>query len=157
MGYWLIGQRTRGTTIGVTVIFLYIFGLLIAGVRVIDVPGYKEDGSRVMLPVLNERGRPVKDAENRMMRVWVMSVAPLSEIRQKPWSIAQVMAGPLGIASGAASLWAAGPDGPTGHARGVRTHARIPEIAILYTAVAGMLNLLAILDSTSRAGRGARK
>lgn len=131
-GYWLIGQRSRGVTIGLTIIILYISGLLIAGVRVVDVPGYTENG------------RKIPDS------------SLLNEVRQKPWSIAQVMAGPLGIASGAASVWAA-QAGEDGQPRGVRTHVRIPEIATLYTAVAGMLNLLAIIDAASRAGREASK
>ena len=32
-----------------------------------------------------------------------------------------------------------------------KTHSRIAEIGTLYTAIAGMLNLLAIIDSASRA------
>ena len=33
------------------------------------------------------------------------------------------------------------------------SHARVNEIAVLYTAVAGMLNLLVIIDSAARASR----
>lgn len=132
LGYWLIGQRVRGVTIGLTIIVMYVSGLLIAGVRVIDVPTY------------NEKGQKLHNA------------SLTNEIRAKPWSIAQVMAGPMAVASGAASIWAGEPDETTGQPRGVRTHVRIPEIATLYTAVAGMLNLLAIIDAASRAGREAK-
>ena len=42
-----------------------------------------------------------------------------------------------------------GPDGAP--PRGREVHARVNEIAVLYTAVAGMLNLLAIIDAAHRA------
>jgi hypothetical protein len=133
LGYWLIGQRTRGLVIGITVIALYVAGPLMGGVRVIEVPGYDANGA----PIAN--------------------YSLFNEIRSKPWSITQVMVGPLGIASGAASVWAAHPaDGQT-VARGARVHGRLYEIATLYTAVAGLLNLLAILDSSGRAGREGEK
>src|ERR1700722_10750402 len=40
-GYFLIGQINRGLTVCVTVLFLFTGGLAIGGIRVIDVPGYK--------------------------------------------------------------------------------------------------------------------
>ncbi len=129
LGHWLVGQRTRGAMIGVTVATLYLGGLLIGGVRVIDVPTYDVNGQKIA------------------------NASVLNEIRAKPWAIAQVMAGPLGVASGAASVWAAAPDSITRQPRGVKSHARVNEIGVLYTAVAGMLNLLAILDAVGRAGR----
>ncbi|MCS7034067.1 MAG: hypothetical protein NZ561_08740, partial [Phycisphaerae bacterium] len=43
-GYLLIGQYTRGLVVGVTVLLLFILGVLIAGIRVIDVPGYDNLG-----------------------------------------------------------------------------------------------------------------
>jgi hypothetical protein len=132
LGHWLVGERTRGIMIGVTVVVLYVAGLLIGGVRVIEVPTYDANGQKIT------------------------NTSTLNEVRSKPWSIAQVMAGPLGVASGAASVWAAGLDPATGEPRGVRSHARVNEIGTLYTAVAGMLNLLAILDAAGRAGREPR-
>jgi hypothetical protein len=133
LGYLYVGERARGIAIGVCVVGLYLGGLLIGGVRVVEVPTYDKDG----------RSLP--------------NASVLNEIRGKPWSIAQVMAGPLGIASGAASVWAAQPSDATGVSRGARSHVRVNEIGTLYTAVAGMLNLLAILDCTARAGREAHR
>lgn len=126
LGYWLLGLRTRGITVGITVVVLFILGLLIGGVRVMEVPFYDKIGQRV-------------------------DESFVHELRAKPWSIAQVMAGPIAIAGGAASIWASQP-GPDGRSRGADSHARLNDIAILYTAVAGMLNLLAIIDASSRAG-----
>jgi hypothetical protein len=37
--------------------------------------------------------------------------------------------------------------------RDIETKARLAEIGTLYTAVAGMLNLLTIIDASHRAGR----
>jgi hypothetical protein len=53
------------------------------------------------------------------------------------------------------SVWAADPsNGPSGaESPGATSHSRINEIGVLYTAVAGMLNLLAIIDAASRAER----
>lgn len=129
LGYALIGEKLRGAVIGVAIVFLFVFGLLVGGVRSLEVPRYDSHGR--FLP----------------------NVDLLSEVRTKPWSIAQVMNGPIAIAGGWGSVWAARiPEGET-EPRGVESHARVNEIAILYTAVAGMLNLLAIIDSAHRAGR----
>src|SRR5947209_2985556 len=38
-GYWLIGQRARALAVGITVIVLFVLGLLIGGIRVLEVPG----------------------------------------------------------------------------------------------------------------------
>ena len=131
-GYWLIGQRARGTTIGVAVVLLFTLGLLIGGVRVIEVPTY------------NRLGRSVAPGEATALGY------VYREIQAKPWSVAQVMTGPVAIAGGAASVYAAS------EAQGMpwgESHARVNEIAVLYTAVAGMLNLLALIDAAHRAGK----
>ena len=51
------------------------------------------------------------------------------------------------------SVWASNPDHGAGgvEAPAAISHSRINEIGVLYTAVAGMLNLLAIIDAASRA------
>ena len=36
LGYWLIGQKARGTTIGLTVVSMFLFGMLVGGVRTVD-------------------------------------------------------------------------------------------------------------------------
>src|SRR5687768_17271974 len=126
-GYWLVGQRARGVVVGVTVALLFGFGLLVGGVRVLEVPYYDRNGQKT----------------NRAL---------VDEVRAKPWSIAQVMAGSVAIAGGWAAVSASTADA-TGVAPGEESHARVNEIAVLYTAVAGMLNLLVIIDSGHRAGR----
>ena len=126
-GYWLIGQRARGVTVWVTVVLLFAFGLLVGGVRVLEVPYYDRNGQ----------------ATDRSL---------IDEVRAKPWSIAQVMAGSAAIAGGTASVWASTADAE-GRTPGEESHARVHEIAVLYTAVAGMLNLLTVIDSAHRAGR----
>jgi hypothetical protein len=154
-GYWLLGQRGRALTVGITVVLLFVAGLLIGGVRALEVPGWDDDGAKVRLTVEGLRIRP--DDEPYYSRgTWVLARNPLSELRAKPWFIAQVLAGPLALGSGAWSVWAATrPDGPGGDqpAPGATSHSRVNEIGVLYTAVAGMLNLLAIIDASHRAGQ----
>ena len=140
-GYWLIGQRARAVTVCVTIVLLFVAGLLIGGIRVLEVPYY------------DKLGQKVQNAEL------------LSEVRSKPWSVAQVMTGPLGIVSGYFAVQASqpnpntdeliydAPEGPLNPRRpyGAESHARVNEIAVLYTAVAGMLNLLTMIDAAHRA------
>src|SRR3954451_3974220 len=52
-GYFLIGQRARGVTVGVTIIVLFLLGLLIAGVRVMEVPGYDSSGRPITVTMKN--------------------------------------------------------------------------------------------------------
>jgi hypothetical protein len=159
-GYLLLGQRGRGLSIGITIVVLFLMGVLIAGVRVIEVPGYDPaTGQRQLYPVVNPQTGRIVDRE------WSLLVSPLSEVRDKPWSVPQVLTGPIAIISGAWSVWAAGEDPKTvktdpadnspipgsGTAYGAITHARINEIGSLYLSVAGLLNLMAIIDSTWRA------
>jgi hypothetical protein len=125
-GYLLLRQKGRGITIGVTVVLLFVMGLLIGGVRVLEVPFFTRVGE-----VNNETFK--------------------HELQTKPWSIAQIMNGPVAIIGGVGSVYASvpRPDAPLG----AESHARINDIAVLYTAVAGMLNLLAIIDSAYRASQ----
>ena len=111
-GYWLIGQKARGLTVGITIIILFILGLVIGGVRVVDMPS------------------------------GVLS-SPASAISQKPWFVGQILAGPMTLL-----VSAIGHEGEGFYA----SHSRVNEIGTLYTAVAGMLNLLAIIDAAYRAG-----
>jgi Family of unknown function (DUF6677) len=71
-------------------------------------------------------------------------------VLQRPWFIGQVLTGPLGISAAMISDRLAA--SPT--YRHIETKARLAEIGTLYTAVAGMLNLLTIIDASHRAGRG---
>lgn len=147
-GYALLGQWARALTIGISIILLYLGGLLIGGVRVIEVPGWGDHGHKLVVDAHGqvEEMRPGEEDD----RSWVLTAAPLTEIRNKPWYIAQVLAGPMNLAASAGSVWASR-DKPTGGAVGARSHARTNELGVLYTAVAGMLNLLAIIDSAHRA------
>ena len=151
-GYLLIGQRARGLTVGITVATLFALGLLIGGVRALEVPGWDEHGFQIRL---NDRGYKVHPDDAAYSRAsWVMRRSALTEVRAKPWSIAQVLNGPVALAGAAASIWAASdPDGDDGDREppGALSHGRVNEIGVLYTAVAGMLNLLAIIDASHRA------
>lgn len=160
-GYWLIGQRGRALTTGLTIIVLFILGLLIGGVRLIEVPGWGDHGRKLMA-VIEDRGT---DPQGRRLvsertsespddgeGAWVMSKHPLDEVRNKPWSIAQILAGPIDIAASAASV-AASHDRRGGRPIGARSHSHTNELGVLYTAVAGMLNLLVIIDASHRSVR----
>ena len=151
-GYLLIGQRSRGLTVGLTIVALFLLGLLVGGVRALEVPGWDEHGHQIRLNARGYRVHPDDASYGRAQ--WVMRRSALSEIRAKPWSIAQVLTGPVAMAGAWWSVWAAtDPDGDDGdrEAPGVVSHGRVNEIGVLYTAVAGMLNLLAMIDAAHRA------
>lgn len=160
-GYWLIGQRARGIIVGSAIIVLYLSGLLVAGVRVIEVPGYdSQSGHQIRV----SRGRIIRPSERFAYESaeWILTHGGLvSEIADKPWFVGQVLAGPIAVVSAAASVQAAqhayqqvqqAPDQPP---LSTRPHAPLEAVGVLYTAVAGMLNLLVIIDSTYRAGQRA--
>jgi hypothetical protein len=154
-GYRLIGHRARAVTTGVTILLLLLLGLLIGGVRALEVPGWDADGAKVRLNAKGEKVSPEYIAEYAQSR-WVMLRNPLVELRSKPWAIAQVLTGPAALAAGAWSVWAsADPDGSDGDGEppGAVSHGRVNEIGVLYTAVAGMLNLLTIIDASHRASQ----
>lgn len=164
-GYWLLGQRSRALTVGISIIVLFVSGLLIGGVRLIEVPGYGDHGEQLIVSqregrdrqdrtVITEQVTEPKSVPDDARPVgWVMRVHPLDDIRNKPWYIAQVLNGPLNIIASWGSIRASEP-GPNGVAfTGYRSHSRTNELGVLYTAVAGMLNLLAIIDSASRAAQ----
>ena len=131
-GYWLLGQKQRAMATGITVIAIFLLGLLLGSVRVIEVPGFNDLGQTIETTIPGTR-----------QSTSIMVASPLTEIKAKPWSIAQILAGPLGILSGMASIWAS-PNVPM-------SHTPVNEAGTLYTAVAGMLNLLVIIDSSHRA------
>lgn len=146
-GYFLLGQRARGLTICVTVLAMFVAGLLIGGIRVIDVPGYKNGNQER----IDERGRPVAPGEPGYdTATWTMlSGRFVSEIVGKIWYLPQLSNGPVALWASEASISAA-------QRQIAATHSRIMEIGTLYTAVAGVLNLLAIMDAAARAGGGRR-
>jgi hypothetical protein len=139
-GYWLIGQRARGTTIGITILLLYILGIFISGIRVIEVPGYDANGFSIRVGRHGQRVHAGSDEGG-----WVLTSGGLiGEVANKPWYIPQLLAGPITLISSGLSVQAA----QRGYSR---SHARLVEIGTLYTAIAGMLNLLAIIDAAHRA------
>src|SRR3954470_8263890 len=140
-GYFLIGQKLRGGVIGITIIALFILGLLVAGIRVIDVPGYDDRGEPMYV---NEAGqRASGPATGR----WALRARPIAEIANKPWIVPQMLVGPMCLAAAKWSINVSSPVPADETHRTLlpvpRSHARIYEIGTLYTAIAGMLNLLA--------------
>lgn len=127
LGYLLIGERARGYIAGITILVTFLLGLLIGGIRVIDVPGY--DIANKYRPTSRDDATPA------------IKTNPVGEVMNKPWYIAQSLAGPINIVATVASVHT--PDHPS--------TARIFDIGTLYTAIAGMLNLLVIIDSAYRA------
>jgi hypothetical protein len=169
-GYLLLGQYGRAMGVGITIILLFLLGLLIGGIRVIEVPGYDvATGDPVMTTMLvqvydtNSKKTVIEPARDpvsgEVIKKWAMEASPLNEIRDKPWSVPQALAGPMAIVSGYFSVKAAAidPDAPIDpmtnkhSSYGALSHARVNEISSLYLSVAGLLNLMAIIDAAWRA------
>lgn len=131
LGYVLIGQRARGLIAGITILATFVLGLLIGGVRVVDVPGYDAKGQQLILRLPNGQ------------QVWALKYRFVGEVFNKPWYIAQTLVGPANIVATWGSLETARQGTP-------QATARIYDIGVLYTAVAGMLNLLVIIDAAYR-------
>jgi hypothetical protein len=55
LGYWLVGQRKRAIAVGSAILLLFLLGILVAGVRVIEVPGWGEDGRKLYYDVYRYR------------------------------------------------------------------------------------------------------
>lgn len=187
LGYWMIGQKARALTVGISILGLFLGGLVLGGIRIIEVPMFNERGQ---YNIRLRGGEPTpliyKDSRNSGSRPLTRTLPdgsqvpvfePLggisSEIRAKPWFIAQILTGPTAIASAAMSVYVAGPkyqdpssfeqnypDEPidTGRQAGMISrapvvHSRTQDIPTLYTAIAGMLNLVVIIDTAHRAGK----
>ena len=165
-GYLLLGQRGRALTIGLAIVALFFLGLLVGGIRSLEVPGYSAHGKRLIASVEESSDREGRISTTRFIgeRVpvrattegWVLTHHPLEELRSKPWSIAQVMIGPIDLLCdwwSVAASQPADPSNPQLGPIGARSHSRLNELGVLYTAIAGMLNLLAIIDCSHRAGQ----
>jgi hypothetical protein len=157
-GYFLIGEPARGIVICVTILMVFLAGLLIAGVRVVDVPGYDEAGHRVFVYLRRPSpGNPdVVEVRNTTgAGRWVLLAHPFSEIANKIWNVPQSVTGPMYLVSAYFSVRLSQPNPTTSPPTPAvpRTHGRLAEIGTLYLAVAGVLNLLAIIDSSHRAGQ----
>jgi hypothetical protein len=119
-GYLLLGQFARGLTIGFTILILFVMGILIGGIHVVDPPSFGGvHGIDLLRAIFSRPG--------------------LRSIFEKPGYIGQFLAGAIGLICGYI-----GPNQPA-------SHSRVNDIGTLYTAVAGMLNLMATLDSAHRA------
>lgn len=136
LGYVLVGEKARGLIAGGAILLTFLVGLLVGGIRVIDVPGYDAQGQAKLLRVSRQ-----SDAT-----VWALKADFKGEVFNKPWYIAQTLVGPVNAMATWGSLKAAD--------NGYRmSTARVFDIGTLYTAVAGMLNLLIIVDATYRSTR----
>ena len=122
-GYWLIGERVRGITVGVTILTLFTLGILISGIRVVQAPDMSASGNVAQ------------------------------RILTRPWFIGQVLIGPVGLGAAYVSDELAN----SATYRPIEAKARLAEIGTLYTAVAGMLNLLTLIDAAHRAAAGSRR
>src|SRR5437016_1756516 len=104
-GYFLIHEPLRGLVIGVTVLAMFVFGLLIGGVRVIDVPGFDDLGRKVYVDVRQDRrGGRVEVRNVYGQGRWIMLVHPIPEIGNKLWNVPQCLVGPTYFISGFWSL-----------------------------------------------------
>jgi hypothetical protein len=124
-GYFLLGERVRGIIVGVTIFALFLAGIVVGGIRIMDPPGWNSD-----------------DQQQSIISTFVDS--PVGQLSDKPWYVGQILCGPVTVAASAVSIHLAEGGVPSSHSRSW-------EIGALYTAVAGMLNLLVIIDSAYRA------
>lgn len=154
-GYLLLGgrdNRVRGIIVGVTILTLFLLGILIGGIRVIDVPGYDRLGGQVRIEEINGRstGRRIDTTVTPLSPAYETSPPALTgrgffaELANKPWYVGQILTGPVCLIGSSTSLSVARQGIPP-------AHARLNEIGTLYAAVAGMLNLLTIIDAAHRA------
>lgn len=182
-GYWLIGQKKRAALAGGGVLLLFVLGLLIAGVRVINVPGYGDDGRKIYADVSGGRlvmtRTPVvqvtpsgQDATGRTLYTitrlqadgtlkqdistvepglsqWVLLQTPMSVLGDNISYLGQALNGSLCAATSFISIKAAQMGAP-------KSYSRAADVGGLYTAVAGMLNLMIAIDAAARAARAQR-
>ncbi|MDP9174695.1 MAG: hypothetical protein M3O30_12630 [Planctomycetota bacterium] len=179
-GYFLLGHRSRGITIGISIVALFMAGILVGGIRVMDPPGWGQYGYMtqiVLHPITDDRfeviriepvsaeqeSHPTKSLRDHVPGSALMT-QPLSELGNKPWFVGQILCGPVTLLASSVAVHEAHPTEEASSASLVgggnkpvegipASHSRSWEIGALYTAVAGMLNLLAMIDSSFRAGQ----
>jgi hypothetical protein len=170
-GYFIIGQRSRGITAGVAIITLFLAGILVGGIRIADPPGWGQYGymtqlvqqhnphqpdllnnfyTRVDPSSVDQEQSPANDDRDRAIGS-ALYHQPQAELADKPWYLGQILCGPIAILASAVSVNAAHPAAGSGQQAWPSSHSRSWEIGALYTAVAGMLNLLVIIDAGQRA------
>jgi hypothetical protein len=137
LGYILIGQRWRGIVCGITIIALLLLGLIIGGIRVVEFPGYDNSGRPVMI---NPAGARVSSGGK-----WSLWARPIPTISDQAWIVPQLLNGPIAFVAGQQSL------SLTRSGTAPKMHGRLDDIGTLYVAVAGVLNLIILIDSAHRA------
>ena len=141
LGFFLIGQRWRGYWACGAIVFLFVAGLFIGGARVIDVPGY-EEGGRIQVAADTKARVRFGDSVTVPTR-WQLTASPFAALMEAPWYAAQIMAGPICLGASALSIdTAASYPKPT---------VRLGEIGALYCSIAGMMNLVVLIDAAARA------
>src|SRR5208282_1968269 len=122
-GYFIIGQRTRAITVGVTIITLFLSGIVIGGIRVMDPPGWgeygymdqlvqryddrhqewEEDSTHVEPTSLQQATDPRSDPKDEYTgpALWH---EPMSELGDKPWYVGQILCGPITLLTSVISV-----------------------------------------------------
>jgi hypothetical protein len=182
-GYFLIGERKRGLITGLAVILLFAAGVLIAGARVISVPGFDEDGYMKYLErygsgyvftttpavgVRSESGDPKHGPWTVVRRMHDGSLKEFPGVGVPPRGPAQwvLSMNPTSAVTDNLSFVGQAFNGPLCVAGGYfslqaaratpqipKSYSRFADIGSLYTAVSGMLNLMVIVDTYCRARR----
>ncbi len=127
LGHILIGEKARGLLVGSAVIIAFVGGLLLGGVNSAEAP--------TVLP-LQTNGISVPGEI-------------FGKVMNRPWFVPQIMCGPLTI--GAATAAARVNASP--RLAVYKSHIRMGDVGTLYCGVAGMMNLLAMVDAAGRAAR----
>ncbi len=132
MGYVVLGQTWRGVVAGTTILLLILMGIFIGGIRVIELPGFDNAGKRVVVPGTDQ---------------WVLTARPVPTLMEEIWFMPQLLNGPVTLLAGRQSL------ALTRSGSAMKMHGRLDDIGILYVAIAGVLNLIIIIDSAHRASK----
>lgn len=162
LGYWLLGQPKRALLTGGGIIALFVLGLLIAGMQVISVPGFEGGNLKYLDPtivsyksagadsmgvehylVTHRTQQGVRDEQTIRRPELQLPNAPIAAIADNLWFLGQIFVGPLCAVAGYLSIHMA-------QMEIGRSYGRVADVGSLYTAVAGMLNLLVIVDCISR-------
>lgn len=138
LGHLILGQRRRGIILAVTITSLWLAGLLIGGISVID---------------RHDRGEPPDDNQSLRSSSWwywgQAMIAPSILIERIRDGMASAHAKKLGYVNEPnprGRLTPGTPGDPDSTPPYEPSFGRVAEQGTLYTALAGMLNLLAIID-----------
>ena len=138
MGDISLSGSGPGATVAVTIIALFLAGILVGGIRIMDPPGWGQFGYMSQLVEKYDRRR--QQLEGEYSRVEPSSseeeanpgsdgdipagpallTEPLNELGDKPWYVGQILCGPLTLAASAVSVNAATSTGPAGGGGGRR-------------------------------------